>query len=211
LLVATRLCQPTALINVPAWAHKTGADILWSIPADKLNDDRRGRALDAFFEQRHSIFASTTAKALQLTNSSLDRCATARMSSSPSSRSRTTSNCWIIKWRRPWAVRPVFLKSPQRVEALVTLMQIALQAYQVLERRYRQTVPENAPANEKRMTAETLLRQFRVYGCIVASEKIGRVVHAARLTSRQGQILNQLSLPTPAQSLRRILDPVPTG
>src|SRR5215831_11456895 len=36
-------------------------------------DDRLGRALDAFFEQRHSIFASTTAKALQLTNLSLDR------------------------------------------------------------------------------------------------------------------------------------------
>jgi hypothetical protein len=74
LLVAARLCQPTALINVPAWAHKTGADILWNLPADKLNDDRLGRALDAFFEQRHSIFASTTAKALQLTNLSLTGC-----------------------------------------------------------------------------------------------------------------------------------------
>src|SRR4249920_220722 len=73
LLVAARLCQPTALMNVPAWAHKTGADILWNLPADKLNDDRLGRALDAFFEHRHSIFASTTAQALQLTNLSLER------------------------------------------------------------------------------------------------------------------------------------------
>ena len=73
LLVAARLCQPTALINLSAWAHKTGADILWNLPADKLNDDRLGRALDAFFEHRHSIFASTTAQALQLTNLSLDR------------------------------------------------------------------------------------------------------------------------------------------
>jgi hypothetical protein len=113
--------------------------------------------------------------------------------------------------KTPVAVRPVFLKSPRRVEALATLLQIALQAYQVLERRYRQTVPEDAPASEQRMTAETLLRQFRVYGCIVTSEKVGRVVHATRLTSRQRQILNQLSLPTPAQTLRRILDPVPTG
>jgi transposase len=113
--------------------------------------------------------------------------------------------------KTPLAVRPVFLKSPERVEALVTLLQIALQTYQVLERRYRQTVPEDAPASEKRMTAETLLRQFRVYGCIVTSEKVGRVVHATRLTSRQRQILNQLSLPTPAHTLRRILDPVPTG
>ena len=520
LLVAARLCQPTALINVPAWAHKTGADILWNLPADKLNDDRLGRALDAFFEQRHSIFASTTAKALQLTNLSLDRLhfdtthltfwgayetskprpvtplsalrgdaqlppahighgyvtenlmiqvgLTAVVDSQgglpvfsqcldgqrngrraiaeqfqllqqhmplptgllmisdrgtysadhvsrlhrhgyfalcsmrwndyqavyddhadllhwqqasflsieqrrrrqcnstlprehyrlavvkhqlidPSTRqplpgrlifvhssanekynrerrtlhiakikagledlaarvqrghahikpdtvSRSVNRLFGTRWaaryfrwqlvaltpqeqaalpppgqgcrppgyrleftfdaaaaeadacydglsvlfttaplrhnadelftkfkeqnyiellhhqmKTPLAVRPVFLKSPQRVEALVTLLQIALQAYQVLERRYRQTVPEDAPAGEQRMTAETLLRQFRVYGCIVTSEKVGRVVHATRLTSRQRQILNQLSLPTPAQTLRRILDPVPTG
>ena len=113
--------------------------------------------------------------------------------------------------KTPLAVRPVFLKSPRRVEALVTLLQIALQAYQVLERRYRQTVAADAPANEQRMTAETLLRHFRVYGCIVTSEKVGRVIHATRLTSRQRQILSQLSLPTPAQTLGRILDPVPTG
>src|SRR5215831_6060277 len=73
LLLAARLCQPTALINVQAWAHKTGADILWNIPADKLNDDRLGRALDAFFEQRHSVFASATAPALQLTKLPLER------------------------------------------------------------------------------------------------------------------------------------------
>src|SRR5499427_5803353 len=65
LLLAARLCQPTALINVPAWAHKSGADILWNLPADKLNDDRLGRALDAFFEHRHSFFASTTALAMR--------------------------------------------------------------------------------------------------------------------------------------------------
>jgi Domain of unknown function (DUF4277) len=113
--------------------------------------------------------------------------------------------------KTPLAVRPVFLKSPRRVEALVSLLQIALQAYQVLERRYRQTVPEDAPVSEQRMTAEALLRQFRVYGCIVTSEAVGRVIHATRLTSRQRQILNQLSFATPAQTLRRILHPVPTG
>src|SRR5262245_11954275 len=49
--------------------------------------------------------------------------------------------------KTPLAERPVFLKSPRRVEALVTLLQIALQAYQVLERRYRQTVPAEAPTD----------------------------------------------------------------
>jgi hypothetical protein len=520
LLLAARLCQPTALINLPIWAHKTGADILWNLTADKLNDDRLGRALDAFFEHRHSVFASTTAKALQLTNLSLDRLhfdtthlifwgayensqrrpvtalsalrgdaqlppahighgyvtnnlmiqvgLTAVVDSQgglpvfsqcldgqrngrraiaeqfqllqqhlplptdllmisdrgtysaehigrlyqhgyyalcsmrwndyqavydahapqlhwqqasflsieqrrrrqtnstlpreqyrlavlkhdlidPSTRqtipgrllfvhssanekfnrerralhiakiraglealaarvqrghahikpdtvSRSVNRLFgtryaarYFRWqlvalttqeqaalpppgpgcrppgyrfeftfdaaaaeanarydglsvlfttaplhhsadelftkfkeqnyiellnhqmKTPLAVRPVFLKSPRRVEALVTLLQIALQAYQVLERRFRQTVPEDAPASEQRMTAESLLRQFRVYGCIVTSENVGRVIHATRLTSRQRQILNQLSLPTPAQTLRRILHPVPTG
>src|SRR6516165_10255717 len=65
LLLAARLCQPTALINVPAWAEKTGADILWNIPADKLNDDRLGRALDAFFSQRHSILACVAEQVLR--------------------------------------------------------------------------------------------------------------------------------------------------
>jgi hypothetical protein len=37
------------------------------------------------------------------------------------------------------------------------------------------------------------------------------VVHPTRLTSRQRLMLNQLSFPTPAQTLRRILDSVPTG
>src|SRR5262245_18609511 len=57
LLLAARLCQPTALVNLPTWAEGTGADLLWDIPAESLNDDRLGRALDAFFTQRHSILA----------------------------------------------------------------------------------------------------------------------------------------------------------
>jgi transposase len=113
--------------------------------------------------------------------------------------------------KTPLAVRPVFLKSPRRVEALVSLLQLALQAYQVLERRYRQTVADDAPVSEQRMTAETLLRHFRGYGLIVVRHQLGRVVHASRLTSRQRQILHQLSLPTPAQTLARILHPIPTG
>ncbi len=46
-----------------AWAEKSGAAIFANVPADKLNDDRLGRALDAFFEQRHSILGSVTAQA----------------------------------------------------------------------------------------------------------------------------------------------------
>src|SRR6516162_462633 len=73
LLLAARLGQPTALVNVPAWAEATGADLLWDIPADRLNDDRLGRALDAFFTQRHSIQATIAAEALRLADLSPQR------------------------------------------------------------------------------------------------------------------------------------------
>src|SRR5262249_13234298 len=73
LLLAARLCQPTALINVPAWAERTGADLLWDIPATSLNDDRLGRALDAFFSQRHSILTAVAAQAIHLAELSLER------------------------------------------------------------------------------------------------------------------------------------------
>src|SRR3954462_8917493 len=73
LLLPARLCQPTALINVPSWAGRTGADLLWDIPAESLNDDRLGRALDAFFTQRHSILTSVAAQTIQLAELSLDR------------------------------------------------------------------------------------------------------------------------------------------
>ena len=49
LLIAARLSDPVALVNVPDWAHHTGADLVWGIPPEKLNDDRLGRALDAFY------------------------------------------------------------------------------------------------------------------------------------------------------------------
>lgn len=57
-LIAARMYSPVGLVNVGKWAAESGADVLWNIPADKLNDDRLGKALDAFFTQRHSILAS---------------------------------------------------------------------------------------------------------------------------------------------------------
>jgi hypothetical protein len=73
LLLAARLGQPTALINIPAWAEGTGADLLWDIPAESLNDDRLGRALDAFFDQRHSILATVAAHVLHVADLPRDR------------------------------------------------------------------------------------------------------------------------------------------
>jgi hypothetical protein len=58
ILIAARLYSPTALVNVSKWAGESGADLLWGIPAEKLTDDRLGKAIDAFYSQRHSILAS---------------------------------------------------------------------------------------------------------------------------------------------------------
>lgn len=57
-LIAARMFGPLGLSNVAKWAEESGAELLWNIPAEKLNDDRLGKALDAFFTQRHSILAS---------------------------------------------------------------------------------------------------------------------------------------------------------
>lgn len=58
LLIAARLFSPVALVNVGGWAAESGADILWDMPVEKINDDRLGRSVDAFFDQRHSILAA---------------------------------------------------------------------------------------------------------------------------------------------------------
>jgi hypothetical protein len=115
------------------------------------------------------------------------------------------------QWKTPLAVRPVFQKSPRRVEALVCLLQLALTAYQLLERFYRRSVPDGAKAAERRRTAEGLLREFRSYGLIERQTRWGRVVQATRLSGRQQQILRQLGFPTPAQLLAQVLPPLPHG
>jgi transposase len=115
------------------------------------------------------------------------------------------------QWKSPLAVSPVFLKSPRRVEALVGLLQIALQAYQALERLYRQSVPPEETRAERRLTSESLLRLFKVYGLLISTSRFGRIVHTTRLSHRQKQILERLHFPTPAQTLNRILLPEPSG
>ena len=115
------------------------------------------------------------------------------------------------QWKTPLAVRPVFLKSPRRVEALVCLMQIALTAYQLLERFYRQRLAADAAPAERHRTTESLLRLFRGYGLIERRNRLGRVVHATRLTSEQARVLRQLGFPTPAQLLAQVLAPLPLG
>jgi hypothetical protein len=107
-------------------------------------------------------------------------------------------------------VTPIFLKTPSRVEALVCLLFLALQAYMTLERRYRQTVPADAKPPQRRMTAAKILRKFRVCGLIVERHLEDELIQVARLTAEQRLILTQLSLATPTEFLRKNLRPPPT-
>jgi transposase len=113
------------------------------------------------------------------------------------------------QFKTPLAVSPVFLKSPRRVEALVCLLQIALQAYQMLERLYRQSLPKDAPIQEKRTTAETLLRAFEVHGVFTRQTPIGRIIHSTAPNCRQARILQQLNMPTPGETLSKSLPEAP--
>jgi transposase len=113
--------------------------------------------------------------------------------------------------KTPLAVTPVFLKTPHRVEALVSLLFVALQVYMTLERLYRQRVPREAAAPERRMTAEKILRTFRVCGITVSQRAYGELVRATDLSAEQRCILHRLSLPTPAHLLTKILEPPPTS
>jgi hypothetical protein len=72
-LLAARLDQPLALMNVAAWARESGAPLLFGIPPEKLNDDRLGRALDAFFTARHSITAQVAYQAMRWTEQTPQR------------------------------------------------------------------------------------------------------------------------------------------
>jgi hypothetical protein len=115
------------------------------------------------------------------------------------------------QWKTPLAVRPVFLKSPRRVEALVCLLSVALTAYQLLEQFYRQSVPVDGDEAERHRTTESLLRLFRGYGLIERRTRLGRVVHATGLTAERARVLRQLHSPTPAQLLAQVLAPLPLG
>ena len=71
---------------------------------------------------------------------------------------------------------PPFPKTPRRVEALVCLLQVALQAYQVLER------PSSAKSPARRNPGRKATHQRKhaglgVYGLIVERTNLGRAIH----------------------------------
>ena len=108
-------------------------------------------------------------------------------------------------FKGPIAVRPVWLKSPKRIESLMFLLTIALMLHYLIQRTYRASLPETAPVKERRITTQTLLNAFQNYTLLIDRHGLNRTVSPTRLTSRQSEILRQLELPTPAETLRRLL------
>lgn len=113
------------------------------------------------------------------------------------------------QFKGPIAVRPVYLHSPHRVEALVFLLMTALMLYFLLQRIYRQNTPDDEPLTEHRTTAATLLKAFQGYAIIIQKSNVGRVISPSRLTPNQRAILNRLKFLTPAQTLSRRLPKPP--
>ena len=108
-------------------------------------------------------------------------------------------------WRAMFKHMVAEVKSPERMEALVYLLKIALTAYRLVQRLYRQAVSDDAPIAEKRLTTENILRAFQICPLVKEAITLGCVVHPLQLTRRQRRILALLHFPTPAQTLARHL------
>ena len=105
----------------------------------------------------------------------------------------------------PLAIRPVWLKRPDRVESLAFLMVIASMLQFLIQRTYRASLPTEASLKEKRITTKTLLGEFTNDTLLVERLHWGSSVSPTQLTTRQAEILRRLELPTPSEQLRRLL------
>jgi transposase len=63
-LVANRLTSPAPLRRVEDWARTWAVEEVFAIPADALNDDRIGRALDAIAPNLEQLIGSVGARAI---------------------------------------------------------------------------------------------------------------------------------------------------
>lgn len=107
--------------------------------------------------------------------------------------------------KTPIAISPIFLHKPERVEALIFILTIALMIYYLVQHEYRRNLPSTASTKQRRTTTETLFRAFEVYMLIVSPNPLGEVVTPSQLRPKQRKILQDLSLPPPATVLSQYL------
>ena len=63
-LIANRLTSPAPLVRVSQWAGQWAVEEVFGIAAERLNDDRIGRALDAIAPELDGIIGSVGTQAI---------------------------------------------------------------------------------------------------------------------------------------------------
>jgi hypothetical protein len=111
--------------------------------------------------------------------------------------------------KTPLAVSPVFLKNPQRVEALVMLLQVASTAYHLIQRQFRMNLPADALPTDKRMTTESILKAFANYPLVIEKVPGGQIVRATHANVQQRRFLHKLQFGSLEKILRRNLQARP--
>lgn len=64
-LVASRLCSPSPLYDISGWASGTALQELFGVPAQLLNDDRLGRALEALAPEAEALRGALALSAIE--------------------------------------------------------------------------------------------------------------------------------------------------
>jgi len=106
-------------------------------------------------------------------------------------RGRYVMEARIRNMKSNLAVRPIFLHSDQRVQALVALTVLALMVYSILEVLARRN-------GMVKMTTRQLLFHFQKLILIKLTMKDGELVNVVEdVTRLQGELLARLSLPRP--------------
>lgn len=106
----------------------------------------------------------------------------------------------------PIEISPIWLKKPERVEALIFVLTISMMIYYLIQHEYRRNVDRAAAKAERRMTTKRIFYKFNSFGLIFAETEIGQVVTTTRLTKAQREILRILALPPPEAQLKKHLE-----
>jgi transposase len=101
------------------------------------------------------------------------------------------------QWKAPIRLRPIFLHKVQRIESLILVQFIALMAFYLLQRQYRQ----RSRRPDCRTTAETLIRQFSFVPISLREQNGQTVVSIFRPSLMQAEILSTLAHPHLATQL----------
>lgn len=83
----------------------------------------------------------------------------------------------------PLRIRPIFLQNQARIEALIFILFLALMVYMLIERRYRNRVPQ---PELRKTTTRTLLKVFRNYALtvVVSEDGIQEIPNALNMTQQ---------------------------